>query len=108
MFSAYIFFYFYLFQGLAFVCSEPFSASAYPDVRYLDLSDCGMTLDDLTLNRYLVHVRVRRCNISMLPSITLPNLRALDLSDNLLSELSLAAFGPELSLTSKTFFLIEY
>jgi hypothetical protein len=65
----------------------------YPDVRYLDASDSGMTLDDLDLTHYLVHVRLRRCNVSTLSDVTLPNLRVLDLSHNLLQQLGLGVFA---------------
>jgi hypothetical protein len=65
----------------------------YPDVRYLDASDSGMTLDDLDLTRYLVHVRLHRCNVRTLSDVTLPNLRVLDLSHNFLQQLELGVFA---------------
>nr|KAG5712919.1 hypothetical protein BaRGS_007516 [Batillaria attramentaria] len=59
-----------------------FSASSYPDLRYLDASTSGMTPDDLTANVYLVRLSLSACGLVTVPNMTLPNLRWLDLSAN--------------------------
>ena len=79
-------------QGLAFVCTANFSASSYPDLRYLDASGSGMTLSDVTHNKFLIHLRLSRCRIHTQPSLRLANLRRLDLSENELTYIDMRHF----------------
>nr|KAG5695272.1 hypothetical protein BaRGS_028207 [Batillaria attramentaria] len=79
-------------QGLAFDCNQTFSASSYPDLRYLDASTSGMTPDDLTANVYLVRLSLSACGLVTVPNTTFPNLRWLDLSANLLTSINLHTF----------------
>nr|KAG5714918.1 hypothetical protein BaRGS_000406 [Batillaria attramentaria] len=79
-------------QGLAFNCNQTFSASSYPDLRYLDASTSGMTPDDLTANVYLVRLILSACGLVTVPTMTLPNLRWLDLSANVLTSINMQTF----------------
>ena len=79
-------------QGLAFVCTANFSASSYPDLRYLDASGSGMTPSDLSKNHLLIHLRLSDCRIDTQPILMLPNLRHLDLSGNGLTRIDIQHF----------------
>nr|KAG5708960.1 hypothetical protein BaRGS_009369 [Batillaria attramentaria] len=79
-------------QGLAFVCGKNLSAASYPELRYLDASGSGMVPDDLMNNFYLVRLRLSACGIVTLSNMTLPNLRELDLSGNMLEIVHMATF----------------
>ena len=79
-------------QGLAFVCTVKFSASSYPDLRYLDASGSGMTPSDLSNNLLLIHLRLSDCRIDTQPILMLPNLRHLDLSENGLKHIDMQHF----------------
>ena len=78
-------------QGQAFLCRQSFSAHLYHHLRYLDAKGSEMALLDLRNNSYLVHLNLAYCSIRFLPGILLPNLRTLDLSFNLIVNLSLNA-----------------
>ncbi|KAK7087894.1 hypothetical protein V1264_021886 [Littorina saxatilis] len=84
-------------HGHAFVCSRPFPAPSFPQLRYLDASGSGMTMNDVSTNVYLTWLRLASCGILELPVMDLPNLRMLDLSDNQLTTLGIDVF---LSLTN--------
>ncbi|KAK7096174.1 hypothetical protein V1264_005503 [Littorina saxatilis] len=84
-------------HGHAFVCPRHFPAPAFPQLRYLDASRSGMTMDDVSTNVYLTWLRLASCGIMELPVMDLPNLRLLDLSDNRLTSLRMDVF---LSLTN--------
>ena len=79
-------------QGLAFVCTANFSASSYPDLRYLDASGSGMTPSALTRNFLLIHLRLSDCRIDTQSTLELPNLRHLDLSGNELTHINVQQF----------------
>ena len=79
-------------QGLAFVCTVKFSASSYPDLRYLDASGSGMRPSDLSNNLLLIHLRLSDCRIDTQPILMLPNLRHLDLSGNGLEHIGMQHF----------------
>ena len=79
-------------QGYAFFCSKSFSAHQFPHLRYLDARESRMMLSDLTNNSYLVHLSLSSCSLHFLPVIAFPNLQFLDLSDNNLTVVSMAAF----------------
>ncbi|XP_076435340.1 relaxin receptor 1-like [Babylonia areolata] len=69
-------------QGHALMCSQPFSAALFPQLRYLDAAGSGMTPSDVNANTYLIRLSLARCSLTSLPSMTLQNLRLLDLSAN--------------------------
>ena len=79
-------------QGLAFVCNANFSASSYPDLRYLDASGSGMMYSDLTHNLFLIYLRLSDCRIDTQPTLQLPRLRYLDLSGNELVHIDMYHF----------------
>ena len=79
-------------QGLAFVCTANFSASSYPDLRYLDASGSGMMYSDLTHNLFLIYLRLSDCRIDTQPTLELPRLRYLDLSGNVLVHIDMYHF----------------
>ena len=79
-------------QGLAFVCTANFSASSYPDLRYLDASGFGVRPSDLTHNLLLIYLRLSHCSIDTQPTLELPNLRHLDLSGNELTHIDMQYF----------------
>nr|KAG5691616.1 hypothetical protein BaRGS_023787 [Batillaria attramentaria] len=72
-------------HGLAFTCSSPFSAHNHPDLRFLDASSTGMTPAHFVHNKLLIHLSLARCSLAHLSNLSLPNLRSLDLTDNLLT-----------------------
>nr|KAG5710813.1 hypothetical protein BaRGS_026964 [Batillaria attramentaria] len=66
---------------------ELLCVNLYPNVRYLDASDSGLGVKQLTTNRLMIFLSLSRCNLTHLDSLVLPNLRHLDLSDNHLTVL---------------------
>ena len=68
--------------GLAFTCPRGLAVQHFPDLRYLDVSDSGLTLRQLANNTMLVYLSLARCGLSYIGNVTLPNLFTLDLSDN--------------------------
>ncbi|KAL8570306.1 hypothetical protein ACOMHN_011327 [Nucella lapillus] len=79
-------------QGLAFVCSHPFSASQHPQLRYLDARNSAMKPTDLRDNIYLVQLNLAHCGIEELPEMVFHNLRRLDLSDNYITAINMKVF----------------
>ena len=75
-------------RGFAFTCAKPFTASAYLGIRYLNASDSGMTPANLTNNRMLIHLDLSRCGLGDIRTPFLPNLNSLDLSDNLITNIT--------------------
>ena len=75
-------------NGLAFFCNQMFAANKYPGLRYLDATDSGMSVYQLRESHLLIHLRLARCKIESVSNFTFPNLHSLDLSDNLLTEVS--------------------
>ena len=71
--------------GHAFICSDRFLAKQYPDLRYLEASGTGMTLEDVSYNRLLIHLHLQKCDITGIGALDLPNLQYLDLSRNKLT-----------------------
>ncbi|PVD27183.1 hypothetical protein C0Q70_12337 [Pomacea canaliculata] len=76
-------------QGFAFVCKQVFPAQNFPQLRYIDGTNSGMTLEIFFSNVYLVWIRLAFCGLTSIPSVYLPNLQTLDLSDNLIATLDL-------------------
>ena len=70
--------------GLAFFCSSVTPLSKFSAIRFLHGDGSGMTMADVSNNSMLVHLSLRRCHLAQLSSISLPNLRFLDLTDNVL------------------------
>ena len=75
-------------HGLAFFCSQVFAARQFPDLRYLDVRGSGMNVHQLGNNHILIHLSLARCGVSAANHFIFGNLHSLDLSDNLLTELS--------------------
>ena len=75
-------------HGMAFFCNEVFVAHLFPDVRYLDVRGTGMTAHQLSDNHMLIHLSLASCEVLAVSNFTFPNLHSLDLSDNLLTEVS--------------------
>ena len=79
-------------NGLTFICRQPFPAKDFPGLRYLDASGSGMKIEDLTENSYLVMAFLTVCRLTSLSAVNLPNLKTLDLAENLLRVISMDAF----------------
>ena len=86
-------------NGLAFFCSQPFAAHQFPHLRYLDGRGSGMDVHQLADNHVLIHLSLARCRIRTVTNFTFHNLHSLDLSDNLLTEVSARQFGHMPQLT---------
>ena len=68
--------------GLSFTCPYPFLVEKYPDVRYLDADESGMSPGHLWNNSMLVYVRLAACRLKQLALPWLPNVKILDVSNN--------------------------
>ena len=86
-------------HGLAFFCSQVFAAHLFPDLLYLDVRGSGMNVLQLGHNYMLVHLSLAACRVKTLTNFTFYNLRSLDLSGNLLTEVCNLHFGFMLQLT---------
>ena len=75
-------------HGLAFFCLQVFAADEFPDLRFLDARGSGMNVDQLSENSMLIHLSLGRCGVKHISNFTFHNLHSLDLSDNLLTEVS--------------------
>ena len=69
-------------HGHAFVCSSKFMSQNFPELRYLNADGTGMKLKDVSSNRLLIYLSLKRCNITHVEFLDLPNLNSLDLSHN--------------------------
>ncbi|KAL8602534.1 hypothetical protein ACOMHN_058472 [Nucella lapillus] len=78
--------------GLALWCPVLFDSVHVQNLRYLDGSDSGMRPRHLADQDMLVHLILRRCALTVLGNVTFPNLRHLDLGDNLLPVVQLSHF----------------
>ena len=79
-------------QGHAFLCPQSFSASLFPQLRYLDARGSGMTLGNLTNSFYLINLNLANCSIQFLPQMKLPNLANIDLSHNKIQSIAMDVF----------------
>ena len=75
-------------HGLAFFCNRAFVAHKFPDLRYLDVRGTAMNTHHLNNNQMLIHLSIAKCNVTTVGNTTFHNLHSLDLSDNLLKEVS--------------------
>ncbi|XP_070183634.1 G-protein coupled receptor GRL101-like [Littorina saxatilis] len=75
-------------RGMAFFCTSIFTASAHPQLRFLDASGSSMTPEHLRDNLMLIHLSLARCNLTVLTQLAFPNLLSLDVSDNRVSSTS--------------------
>ena len=75
-------------HGLAFFCRQVFAAHLFPDLRYLDARGSGMSMHQFGDNPMLIHLSLATCGIRTVSNFTFNNLHSLDLSDNLLTEVS--------------------
>jgi hypothetical protein len=89
-------------EGLAFVCHQPFKASRYPDLRYLDTTGSGSAPEDVAGLFYLVYLDLTNCGIKTWPLAVFPNLQELALSNNKISEFNMESVHSLPSLTSLT------
>ena len=78
--------------GLAFTCSSLSAVHLFPDLRYLDARDSGLTPTHLSQSFMLVHLGLVRCGLFHIGQLSLPNLHSLDLSDNHLQEVTTSDF----------------
>ena len=75
-------------HGLAFFCLQVFAADEYPDLRYLGARGSGMNVPQLSENRMPIHLGLSRRGVKNASNLAFHNLHSLDLSDNLLTEVS--------------------
>ena len=75
-------------HGLAFFCSQVFAAHQFPDLRYLHARGSMMNFTHLGENHMLIHLSLAKCAVRIVRNFTFQNLHSLDLSDNLLTEVS--------------------
>ncbi|KAL8597265.1 hypothetical protein ACOMHN_051576 [Nucella lapillus] len=68
--------------GHAFICRGFFTPDAYPELRYVDASGTGMKPEHFRNNTKLIHLNMRKCEVTSLESLNFPNLQILDLTDN--------------------------
>ncbi|KAL8624323.1 hypothetical protein ACOMHN_044754 [Nucella lapillus] len=73
--------------GMAFYCSQSVDVSDHPDLRYLKSDRTNTTLMDLEDNTMLIHVSLAGCFLLSFQAPNLPNLKILDLSNNLVSHI---------------------
>ena len=79
-------------HGLAFVCAHSFLAHRHPELRYLDASASGMMPNQLRMNTLLIYLNLAGCELSSISDLNFPNVLILDLSENVLSEITTAHF----------------
>ena len=72
--------------GHAFFCRDVFPAAEFPELRFLDGGDSGLTPADLVNNTMLVHLSLARCGLAHLSRMAQRNLLFLDLSYNMLQK----------------------
>nr|KAG5698615.1 hypothetical protein BaRGS_027126 [Batillaria attramentaria] len=71
--------------GLSFLCTSSFPASNFPGLRFLNARGTGMTSANVSTNSLLIHLSLAECGLTHLDMPHLPNLRSLDVSDNMLA-----------------------
>ena len=86
-------------HGLAFFCRQVLATHQFPELRYLDARGSGMNMHQFGDNLMLVHLSLAMCGVTTVSNVTFDNLHSLDLSDNLLTEVSGHHFGRMPQLT---------
>ena len=71
--------------GLGYICRKAFPAWRYLAVRSLNAEGSGLTAAHLSNNTMLIHLNLANCSLRSVHYLTFPNLRSLDLSENLIS-----------------------
>ena len=79
-------------HGLAFRCYGLFLAVEYPGLRYLDMTGVRMLSQNLVSNKLLVFLSLSNSDLASVGGLTFPNLRSLDLSDNVITSVSAGEF----------------
>ena len=87
-------------HGMSFFCNQVFEAHKFTDIRYLDVRESGMSMHQLGDNHMLIHLSLAKCKVRIVSNVTFRNLHSLDLSDNLLTEVSVHHFVNLPSLTN--------
>lgn len=72
-------------NGLAFTCNGTFPAADYAHLRYLAAPGSNVAPELLVHNQLLVFLSLANCGLSRAGGFSFPNLRSLDISDNLIS-----------------------
>ena len=75
-------------HGLAFACAGMFRTRLYPHLRYLHAEGSAMSPDLLLGSSMLVHLGLGSCGLRVLKDLIFPNLRSLDVSNNLITFIS--------------------
>ena len=78
-------------HGLAFRCYGLFLAVEYPGLRYLDMAGVRMLSKHWASNKLLVFLSLSDSDLTSVESLSFPNLRTLDLSDNAITSVSAEA-----------------
>ncbi|KAL8612178.1 hypothetical protein ACOMHN_018467 [Nucella lapillus] len=74
-------------HGLAFTCPRWFSAEHYPHLRYLKARGSGLRVGDLAGSAMLVYLSLADCRVSAIGNVSFPNMVTLDVSDNQITSL---------------------
>ena len=90
-------------RGLALLCSVHPSIRLNPQIRYLDAQNSQITLQELPMSWYLVHLNLANCSLTNLSFMNFPNLRFLDLSMNGLRIVNVSIFTVLENLESVSF-----
>ena len=100
-------------QGQIFLCSKPFHAHLFPNLRCLDAQGSKMSPSDLSSNFYIMHLRLSDCSLNFLPTMAFLNLQFLDLAANNITVIKMTAFAHlvnlrTLSLANNPIDLLNY
>ena len=100
-------------HGYTFVCTAKFPTENYMELRYLNADGTGMKLQDVSSNKLLIHLSLKKCDISNITFSDLPNLISLDLSHNSLTSLTALELAQwknlrQLSVASNIFLSLNF
>ena len=73
--------------GLAVYCDRRFPFHSVTQLRFLEARGSGLTLADVASNKILIHLGLGSCGLREVSNSTFPNIRSLDISDNLLTRI---------------------
>ncbi|KAK7095196.1 hypothetical protein V1264_006640 [Littorina saxatilis] len=79
-------------QGNAFICDGLFDTQLFTQLRYLDAAGSGIKPQHVLHYWYLIWINMQSCAVDYLPVMDFPNLKLLDLSENLLTVVRMDAF----------------